>query len=237
MHTPPAQVPNGLKLNKEMWRMCVTVSRKNIRMNNNLQHLKVFIVISILLFSNTELKSQDFPFTTEPGKCYAMCMIPAQYEEVEETFAVFIGDSKIHVELDSVYFDVDANSGKLIYLGNIKDLSIFQRDNIDKLEKIVFVVNTDNVRSFAKETIAYLKLTREAGFTEWREVLCQSQINKRIIKRIQEGLIDAGYLDYSEPVTALTEKTKNALVKYQSDLGLPVGQLDVETLKSLDIKI
>ncbi|MFN0173063.1 MAG: peptidoglycan-binding domain-containing protein [Saprospiraceae bacterium] len=70
---------------------------------------------------------------------------------------------------------------------------------------------------------------------EWREVLCGEKAFVTTIRQIQEGLKKEGY--YQETADGeMNARTKAALTKYQRDKGLPVGNLDFETLDSLNIR-
>lgn len=86
------------------------------------------------------------------------------------------------------------------------------------------------------QTITKTRLVRQGGFTEWREVVCSNQITSALITQVQRALIAKGYDVGSAGVdNVFGNDTKEALVKYQKDNGLPVGNLDKETLKSLGI--
>lgn len=197
------------------------------------------IILASLIFcgiENSNGQSSDIPMNAEPGKCYAKCLIPDKYKEVEETFAVFIGEPQKDVQLDSLYFRIEKYTGNLIYLGRINDLNKEQSEAIDQLEKVVIVKNEGDVKNYIEETLTFKKLDKIGGFPDWKEVLCANRINNRLIRKLQESLTEKGYLDYSEPVSELTNQIKIALFRYQKELGLPVGQLDFETLESLNIK-
>lgn len=87
------------------------------------------------------------------------------------------------------------------------------------------------------ETISKRKLVKAGGFTEWREILCDSDVTNYTVRQIQKALIDRGY-DVGPAGTdnILGADTKAALQKFQKDNGLPVGNLDFETLKALGIQ-
>lgn len=85
------------------------------------------------------------------------------------------------------------------------------------------------------QTITKRNLVKKGGFTEWREVLCSDKVTSYTIRSIQQALKDRGY----EPGpldNVLGVRTKAALTKFQKDNGLPVGQLDLETLRALGVQ-
>lgn len=102
------------------------------------------------------------------------------------------------------------------------------------------VVSTDaNVRTVEipaeYATLTKRQLVKKGGFTEWREVLCANKITGYTIRQIQVALKDRGY--NPGPIdNVLGLRTKAALTKFQRDKGLPVGQLDLETLQALGIQ-
>ena len=72
--------------------------------------------------------------------------------------------------------------------------------------------------------------------TEWREVVCSDDITPELIGNIQTVLVVKGYdIGESGVTNVLGEETKAALVRYQKENNLPLGQMDIETMKSLGI--
>ncbi|MBK7938142.1 MAG: peptidoglycan-binding protein [Lewinellaceae bacterium] len=85
-------------------------------------------------------------------------------------------------------------------------------------------------------TITKRRLVKPGGFTEWREVLCGEKVTGYTIRQIQDALVKAGY-DPGPVDNVMGTRTKAALTKFQKDKGLPVGNLDFETLKALGVNI
>jgi len=79
------------------------------------------------------------------------------------------------------------------------------------------------------------ELVKKGGYSEWREILCSQNLTVQRILSIQQALKAAGYnpgpLD-----NVFGSQTKAALVKYQQDKGLPIGNLNMETLRSLGVE-
>jgi hypothetical protein len=83
-------------------------------------------------------------------------------------------------------------------------------------------------------TVSNRRLVKAGGFSEWREVLCQNKINAVKVQEIQAALKAKGY--NPGPIDNVMGKmTKVALVQFQKDNGLPIGQLDFDTLKALGV--
>jgi hypothetical protein len=71
---------------------------------------------------------------------------------------------------------------------------------------------------------------------EWRQVLCETNMTKDVVVRLQEALTNAGY----KPGPAdgvMGGATLRAVDAYQQDKGLPRGGLTILTLESLGVKI
>lgn len=78
------------------------------------------------------------------------------------------------------------------------------------------------------------KLVKPGGFNEWREVLCGEKVTGYTVEQIQQALIKAGY-DPGPADNVMGAATKRALEAFQRDRNLPVGNLDLETLKALGV--
>lgn len=83
--------------------------------------------------------------------------------------------------------------------------------------------------------VVHKELIRKGGYSEWKEILCANKLTSSKIIAIQTALKNAGYnpgpLD-----DVFGAQTKTALIKYQQDKNLPVGNLNMETLKSLGVE-
>lgn len=88
------------------------------------------------------------------------------------------------------------------------------------------------------KTITSKRLVRTGGFTEWREVLCESNQNSSYIRSIQQALKDRGY-DPGPIDGVIGSQTRTAIRSFQTDNGLAVGvqgrSIPYETLKALGL--
>ena len=86
-------------------------------------------------------------------------------------------------------------------------------------------------------TITKRNLIKAGGFTEWREVVCDDLVTEELVRSVQNALIARGYeLPQFGADNNFGAETKAALVKFQRDNNLPIGQLDYETLAALGIR-
>ncbi len=83
-------------------------------------------------------------------------------------------------------------------------------------------------------TVTKKTLVKQGGYTVWKEVLCEDQINGNTIYAIQRALKNRNY-DVGNVDQVLGSQTKAALTQFQRDNGLPIGQLDVDTLNLLGV--
>ena len=83
-------------------------------------------------------------------------------------------------------------------------------------------------------TVTKRQLVRKGGFTEWREIVCGSDVTSQMVRDVQSALRSRGY-DPGPADNVMGSRTKAALVKFQRENNLPVGQLDFETLKALGV--
>lgn len=81
------------------------------------------------------------------------------------------------------------------------------------------------------------KITKKGGYTDWREVLCGEKLTNDRIRQIQLALIAKGYsVGDAGADNVFGSDTKEALIKFQQDNGLPQGNLNMETMNALGVK-
>ena len=83
-------------------------------------------------------------------------------------------------------------------------------------------------------TVSKRNLVKAGGFTEWREVICSADITPSFYRQVQQALNDRGY-DAGPVDGQIGARTKAAMVKFQRDNNLPIGSMDIETLKALGV--
>lgn len=78
------------------------------------------------------------------------------------------------------------------------------------------------------------KLVAKGGYTAWTEILCASKTTSSTVQQVQRALVREGY--NPGPIDGvLGVKTQTALKTYQKAEGLPIGNLNLQTLKSLGL--
>lgn len=189
---------------------------------------RLFLVVSILYFCNA-LNAQfgDMPPNAEPGKCYAKCLIEVDSEAIEPyteevSYTLYVGDKKVRSRTIYHPVTVDANGKEKerIPIEVPKKLRKIPQEDLQKVKYETF----HEGREANKETV----------FTEWREILCGSTVTSNLVHQVVEQLRSRGY-SLTEESNVMSSKVKAALIAYQRDNDLPVGQLDFETLKALGV--
>lgn len=70
---------------------------------------------------------------------------------------------------------------------------------------------------------------------EWEEVLCSQYITSNVIREINLALQGKGYdVDVNEKT--LSQKSKDAMNKFQKTFNLPIGNLNIKTLDALGVR-
>lgn len=84
------------------------------------------------------------------------------------------------------------------------------------------------------KTVTKTELIKGGGDNGWEEVVCDVKINQTLIKEVQQALKNAGY--YNGAIDGIQGGgTNSALRKYQQEKGLPVGNMNIKTLKALGV--
>jgi len=149
--------------------------------------------------------------SANPADCQVLCLVevPAIYKKVTKKVLVTPASSRE----EEVPADVKITTRKVV-------------DVPARNEKIEIPAT---YKSLMKKS-----LTSKGGYQEWKEVLCADKLNEQRILAIQKALKTEGY-DPGPFDNMFGAKTKEALIKFQQDKGLPVGNLNLETLKVLGV--
>ena len=127
-------------------------------------------------------------------------------DTIKYGYVDYIFDSTYHLIETIVSAKID--TFKTVYFFN---------DNIEK------VMTTLKITKYNMLNMPYL--------SEWREIFCPKILTNSSISIIQRALNDRGYK--VEINNIFDAETKKALIQFQKDNFLPIGQLDNETLKEL----
>jgi hypothetical protein len=111
----------------------------------------------------------------------------------------------------------------------------FETVTYKKLVSPATVNTVDVAAEYA--TITKRKLIKAGGFSDWREIVCETDVTTDLVRRVQSALLAKGYdVGPAGVDNVMGSATKSALIKFQKDNSLPIGSLDFETLKALGVK-
>ena len=159
----------------------------------------------------TKKKKSPNCFSSNPDDCYVVCWeeIPAQYRTETRTITVSEATTAETV-IPAVYKTV-------------------KRRQLVSPETV-----TQNLVPAKYTTKKERRLVKQGGFTVWTEILCESKTTSGKVSAVQTALKERGY-DPGPIDGVMGIQTQAAMKQYQTDNGLPVGNMNLETLKSLKV--
>ena len=180
---------------------------------------------------------------SEPGKCYAKCLMPDKFETVKKTIPVYSNIENVDYEIETVILKptsskwVKKKANRNCLSDDPEDCLVWCLVEQPAIAKEVKVpINPDDAGKLTYETFETRQFVQKGGLTQWMEVVCGPDMTKDFVQELQLALVEKGYdLGESGVNSNLGQETKAALVLYQRENDLPVGQMDFETLASLGI--
>lgn len=183
------------------------------------------------------------------GKCYAKCLIQksrtiyssdkyAIYTGNEEEENVDVSMVKVVLKPSSTKWVKKKKADKTCHSVNPEDCMVWCIVYEPRVTKHVKVLlDTSQSPNFEYRRVSYEEEPEpEDGHTEWREVLCDVDLTSEIIDDIQKALKDFGYF-YGSETYEFDSETKKALIAFQRDRELPIGNVDFETLSALRVSV
>lgn len=193
---------------------------------------------------NSKDNSKKYPraLDVKDGACYAECYMPDRKEPIGDPLFIFTGnenDTDVKVKKIEVVTQaaekkwVKKKADKNCLSANPDDCLVWCLVDVEE-QKETFVVVADTSATDQYE-LFYREISVEGGPPEWKEVVCEDDITKALIMDVQNKLFAQEL--YLGPIDGLFDnETRNALANFQKAKGLPVGQLDLETLDVLGVE-
>ncbi len=182
-------------------------------------------------------KKQTGCLSDNPDDCIIMCLekTPAEYKTVTKQVLENPATTKEEV-IPAEYKTVTKTVVKTP--ASTKEIVIPAEYKTVIKQVVDVAAHTQEVITPAEyQTVSKRVLKTKGGYSEWKEIVCDNKVNTDIVSQIQAALKKKGYDIGPKGVDGvLGTDTKAALVKYQKDNSLPVGNLNIETMKSLGIK-
>ena len=199
-----------------------------------------FFILVVLINSCTTSKN-----IVEKQYCTLECVYPSAYETVTSQVIVYTGNESTFNENRDKIEEIKISNpslGKWIKqkdencMSNIIDscYSIVYKKEPLKERKLRILKDTVAIKDYKFTTYTRRNLVRES-YSKDEKVLCEENLPKELIEELQKHLSERGYSNI-ETNGKFNLDTKIALLKFQSDNGLPSPGLSLITLQSLNIK-
>lgn len=211
------------------------------------------LLFSLLLYSCTPIyyptdslsnKTIGDKMPNKPGSCYAKCFIPNKYETETLSYAKYTGDKNDDPNVEKIVVQEGVKTTRWVKKKADKNCLSSNPDDC-LVWCLVEDVEDEIVRFAVKDTTLTTdfiwieeekkNLVSKGGFTEWREVVCANELSSKFYENITSALIENGF-QLNPLNNSASQEFKAALIKYQENNYLPVGQIDFETLQSLNIE-
>lgn len=183
------------------------------------------------------MKKDKNCMSANPDDCFVACYeeVPEKYTTYSKRVLVTPATTKT-IEVPAVYKNVTTNViSKAAYTKEVDIPAKF----IDVSKRLLKAGPTTNQIEIPQKTktITRRVLDKQGEYSDWREVLCGNKFTSSVNRQIQQALLDKGYDIGSYGVDDIIGKdTRAALMQFQRDKGLPVGNLNLETLDALGVK-
>lgn len=173
-------------------------------------------------------------FSQNPEDCYVACyeLIPAKYRT--ESYQVLVEPARTTEEIIPAKYKT-VTKKVVDQPARVEEIPV-EAVYKDVPKKVLVSPETtrEEVIPSVTKTFKEKRLVKQGGYTVWTEILCAEKTTSSKVRAVQNALNAAGYnCGAADGVMGIN--TTNALRKYQNDKGLPVGNLNIETLKALGI--
>ncbi len=181
---------------------------------------------------------------SKPGACYAKCLTPDEYDVTVEEIFLFTGDPEnTDVEIRDVENVISVAGTKWVkkkadkncLSANPDDCLVWCLEEVPgEVERYTVVVDTSQTDQYEVVAKEHRNLIQSGGHTEWYEVVCENNMSKALIMDVQHFLASEKYY-FGEADGVLDQGIKEALKNFQTERGLGIGQLTIETLDVMGV--
>lgn len=183
------------------------------------------------------VKKKKYPncFSQNPDDCYVACYeeIPAKYKT--ETYQVLAEPARTIEEV--IPAKTKTISKRVVdQPARVEEIPVEpQYKTITKKVLVAPASTREEVIPAVYTSVNTKQLVKAGGFTIWTEILCAEKTTSAKVRAVQNALAAAGY--QPGPIDGVMGlKTQTAMTQYQTDKGLPVGNMNMETLKALGVE-
>jgi len=209
----------------------------------------VFYFLPFLLLiacGTTAHKNAEKGMPSEPGKCFAKCLIPDKSEEkLVGEFLVFTGENTNTEGV--VYREIITREASTKWekkkadrncrSSNPEDCMVWCLVEVPEQSVIFYeVTDTTLVKDYSLEEVYASLINEEEDLIKWKETICDNDITPALYSSIQQSLIDQGYDIGKDEVGDMGPASKSAFIQFQKDYNLPIGGLNIESLDALGVE-
>jgi hypothetical protein len=184
-------------------------------------------------------KSNEPIYISRDDVCIEYVELPAFFKEKYLDLPIYTGTEKIN-EIKSIIIDsnptvkwVKKRADANCISANPDDCLIWCQVNEPNYKQIQVLTDTIHYKDFVIQNIKTNALIRPEGKYKIEKV-CSMNISSELIHHLQSILALYG-LETGPLSNKLNSTIRKAIREYQEENGFPVGQLDLETLKSLNV--
>jgi hypothetical protein len=174
-------------------------------------------------------------FSKNPEDCLVMMWekVPAKYETSTQKVLTEISNDETG-EIAPEYKEV---TKKIIKIP-ASTREVYHPAEYGTIKKRVLVTpaKTEHITIPAEyKKVPEKRLVKTGGESVWAEILCPNKVNANVVKQIQLALRNKGYYIKQDGIWG--NETRNALEKFQKNNGLPIGNINKETLQALYLSL
>lgn len=166
------------------------------------------------------------------GEIVCLVEVPAEYQTVTKTVLKSPASTRKET-IPAVYDEIEktvTSKGP-----TTREITIPAEYKTVKVQKLVRPAREIAVDIPAEYKTVSRQVVRNAASTDWRQIICETNITPELITDLQLSLQKAGF--YNGPVDGiLSPAVLDGLASYQRSKGLPTGGITFETLRSLNVK-
>lgn len=166
------------------------------------------------------------------GEIVCLVEVPAEYQTVTKTVLKSPATTRKEV-IPAVYDEVEKT---VMSKGpTTREIVIPAEYKTVKVQKLVRPAREVAVEIPAEYSTVSRQVVRKAASTEWRQIICETNITPGLVTDMQVALQKAGF--YNGPVDGiLSPAVLDGLESFQRSKGLPTGGITFETLRALNVK-
>lgn len=194
--------------------------------------------VFLLYFQVLALQGQeiDGPENAISGHCYAQCLLPLVLDTIQEKFPLYVGPSDSTILFSEISFSF-LPDGHMDLFDDLPEPERARSQKAFPKDPMMLSIITEP-DSVDQSLINWIDLARLVIIEEesigWEEVCCRIDQSKILWSRLRGRLSVDGYLE--KPRSSRPADLFRALENYQRDHGLPIGHLNIKTLKAMEIK-